>query len=35
MPLDILLKKDKGFYIEAGANDGVTQSNTFLLENLG
>ena len=28
----MLLKKPKGFYIEIGANDGITQSNTFLLQ---
>jgi len=35
-PLDILLdsimKKTNGFFIELGANDGLTQSNTAMLE---
>jgi FkbM family methyltransferase len=30
--LPYLLKYSKGFYVEAGANDGITQSNTMLLE---
>lgn len=29
------LNFDNGFYIEAGANDGVSQSNTLFLENRG
>jgi FkbM family methyltransferase len=30
--LDALLDRDRGFYVEAGANDGYTQSNTYWLE---
>ncbi len=30
--LDAILDKDGGFFIEAGANDGFTQSNTYWLE---
>jgi FkbM family methyltransferase len=30
--LDALLDKDGGFFVEAGANDGYTQSNTYWLE---
>jgi FkbM family methyltransferase len=30
--LDNFLDFDNGFYIEAGANDGYTQSNTYFLE---
>jgi FkbM family methyltransferase len=30
--LDFFLDFDDGFYIEAGANDGYTQSNTYFLE---
>ena len=30
--LDTILDKDGGFFIEAGANDGFTQSNTYWLE---
>lgn len=29
------LNFNNGFYIEAGANDGISQSNTHFLENLG
>jgi FkbM family methyltransferase len=29
------IKSDNGFYIEAGANDGITQSYTYELEKLG
>lgn len=29
--LDDLIDKDAGFFIEAGANDGYTQSNTYFL----
>lgn len=29
------LKNDYGFYIECGANDGITQSNTFAYEEIG
>jgi FkbM family methyltransferase len=30
--LDAIIDRDGGFFIEAGANDGVTQSNTYWLE---
>jgi FkbM family methyltransferase len=30
--LDALLDQDGGFFVEAGANDGYTQSNTYWLE---
>jgi len=30
--LEYLKDKKNGFYIEAGCNDGITQSNTYLLE---
>lgn len=30
--LDSIFKKENGFFIELGANDGLTQSNTALLE---
>ena len=30
--LDAIIDRDKGFFIEAGANDGFTQSNTYWLE---
>ena len=30
--LEKYLKKKNGFYIEMGANDGITQSNTYFLE---
>ena len=32
MLLDSIFKKDNGFFIELGANDGLTQSNTAFLE---
>ncbi len=30
--LDAIIDRDEGFFIEAGANDGFTQSNTYWLE---
>jgi len=30
--LDSIIDRDRGFFIEAGANDGFTQSNTYWLE---
>jgi len=30
--LDAILDKDEGYFVEAGANDGFTQSNTYWLE---
>lgn len=30
--LDAIIDRDGGFYVEAGANDGFTQSNTYWLE---
>jgi FkbM family methyltransferase len=30
--LDAVIDRDGGFYVEAGANDGYTQSNTYWLE---
>ena len=30
--LDAIIDRDGGYYVEAGGNDGFTQSNTYLLE---